>query len=130
MTNSSFYVSTADTSISTSLRANVETNFQNARIHTVLVTAGDQTLSTNYDTVFVDATASVTVSLVGTPTTGDNYRIIKYDSTAGTLTVSRNGKNINAAASNLSTVTQFHGWYVEYSGNTSLGWWAETLTGA
>jgi len=130
MTDSAFYVSTADTSVITTLAANIETSLGLARIHTALVTAGDTTLSTNYDTVFVDATASVTISLVGSPTTGDNYRIIKYDSTASTLTVSRNGGKINGTAADISTITQYHGWFIEYSGNASLGWWAETLTGA
>lgn len=130
MTDTSWFTSTADSAIITSFAANTETNLADARLCTVLVTAGSLTLTKNYETIFVDATASVTISLPDTATTGDGYRVMKYDTTASTLTVGRNGENINGTAADLSTTTSLQGWYLQYSGNTSLGWWAETLTGA
>lgn len=128
MSDASFYTTTAYTSNLLSLLVNLEDGLSKSRLYSVLVTGGSVTLSCNYDLILVDSTASVTVSMPPSPTTGDRYKILKYDATAGTLTISRNGENVNSSAANKTTITRWDGWEFIYSGDSAIGWLAMDIS--
>lgn len=74
--------------------------------------------ASNY-TVLVDPTGGTTViKLSASPVAG---QIVNIKSTAaGTVTIDRNGKNIDGAASNLTISTSLQSYTFQYDGT---GWW-------
>lgn len=81
------------------LRNNTEANFGRSRLETVVrYTSGPQTLAGTADLVTCDAAGgSFTVHLPAAPVDGDRYEFFK-ETAGNTLTIGRNGKNINFAA--------------------------------
>ena len=66
---------------------------------------------------------AITLTLPGSPTIGDEISFIDYAGTFDTnnLTVARNGKNINGAASDLTVATESAANTLVYS-DTTQGW--------
>lgn len=78
-----------------------------ARMRTVLSLTGAHDLDGDADLVLADcASAGFTVNLPPTPVDGDEYEFMLVSAT-NTLTIGRNGKNINGAGSNVTISTQW-----------------------
>ncbi len=76
-----------------------------ARLMTSVVKTTTATLTGAEDLVLADATAgNFTISLPASPEDGDTYEFVLV-SASNTLTIGRNGKTINGAASNDSIST-------------------------
>lgn len=78
-----------------------------ARVPTPILLNGAHDLDGDADLVLADCTsAGFTVNLPATPVDGDEYEFILVSAT-NTLTIGRNGKDINGAGSNVTISTQW-----------------------
>jgi len=60
------------------------------------------------DVIPIDSTAAVTVTLPLTPVVGEQHLVLDVtDASMHTITIARNGQNINGAAANKTITTQF-----------------------
>lgn len=93
-----------------------------ARMLTVVrYTSGPQTLDGTQDFVTCDCTGgSFTVNLPATPSDGDTYELFK-ETAGNTLTIGRNGKNIDFAGSD-KTLTSALSW-TRITWSTSANSW-------
>jgi hypothetical protein len=91
------------------VRSAVLEGFQRAKLRTVLrLTSGPYTLDGECDVILADLTGGAfSVLLPAAPENGDEYEFVKVDAGGNALTIDRNGKTINGAASNLSITTQW-----------------------
>lgn len=76
---------------------------------------------TDYTVLADTAGGNFTITLPASPTAGDIY-IVRKVSASNTLTIARNGKNINGAASDLSVTTDGEVNRLQYD-STSGSWW-------
>ncbi len=80
----------------------------------------DTTLGNTNGLVLVDTTAgNITITLPPTPTTGLQLNIKKI-AAANTVTIARNGNNIDGAAADLSLTTDMSGYTLQFF--TGFGW--------
>lgn len=82
--------------------------------------ASDQTLVANKAYVVDSGTGVRTETLPGAPTDGDMIQVLR--SGANTVTLNRNGKNINGAAANYDITTTLTSKMVRYIASTT-SWW-------
>lgn len=89
----------------------------------IVTKTGNYTIVRRTDyTVLADTSGGgFTITLPASPTTGDIY-IVRKVSASNTLTIARNGKNINGAASDLSVTTDGEVNRLQYD-STSGSWW-------
>lgn len=106
MSDQSGLVALPDTLTMTEVRGNVLTALGKCRMLTVArYTTGPQTLAGLSDFVTCDcAGASFTVNLPATPLDGDTYELFK-ETAGNTLTIGRNGKNIDFVAADKTLTT-------------------------
>jgi hypothetical protein len=89
-------------------------------IFPIATITADTTLADTHSVVLVDtSSASVTATLPAAPTAG-HVCYIKKIAAANTMTVGRNGKNIDGAASNLSTTVNNFTFALVY--DSTYGW--------
>lgn len=78
------------------------------RRKTILRISGSgTTLSGNCDEVWANMITAYSVLLPAAPVDGDHYEFTKTDASGNALTIDRNGKTINGAASNVTVGTQW-----------------------
>ncbi|MEQ1891074.1 MAG: hypothetical protein ABL998_00910 [Planctomycetota bacterium] len=106
------------------LRAHQEEFHGKARLRTPLIVAGTGTLDGNADEVWADLTAGAfTYHLPVAPNDGDVYEFTKVDSSGNALTIGRNGKTINGAASDVTVSTQWASKRLTWSAAQNT-WWS------
>lgn len=102
----------------------IQTQFSNKQPLFVISTktAAYTVLSSDY-TILADMTAGAyTITLPATPTSGIIINIKKVTSDTNTLTIGRNGKNIEGSAADLTTAaTNFPNFTLQYFEGS--GWW-------
>jgi hypothetical protein len=109
-------------SVASQIRAGLLSSFGKARLMTtVAYSSGPQTLAGNADIVACDTgSGSFTVNLPAAPLDGDTY--VFYKAVAGnTLTIGRNGKNIDFVAAD-KTITAALG-VARLTWSTTLNSW-------
>lgn len=115
-------VSLPDTLNMTEVRAEALEGFGKARLRTVVVYAsGPQTLSGTADEVWCAGT--FTVNLPPSPTDGDHYDFVQRTNGA-TLTIGRNGKLIDGAASDATLVGAATYQWKSLTWSATAGTWA------
>lgn len=78
-----------------------------ARLRKSILYTGAATLAGDVDLALADCTtAAFTLTLPAAPVDGDHYEFMKLDN-VNTLTIGRNGKNINGVAADKTIATQF-----------------------
>lgn len=84
------------------------------------------TLDGTQDVILCNCTtAAVTITLPAAPATtepGARYVVVKTDSSGNAVTIARNGKPINGAASNDTLSTQHQEKAYQWSGDNTYGW--------
>ena len=117
----SYLTSTLGTIAFGTLRTNVEAGIGKSRLRTTVnYSSGPQTLAGTVDEVRCDGT--FTVNLPAAPVDGDSYEFVQVNA-AGTLTIGRNGKTINGAASNVTLSTQWASKRLTWN-TTADTWWS------
>lgn len=117
----SYVVATLGSESITKLRNNAEANVGKSRLKTTVnYSSGPQTLDGTADEVRCDGT--FTVNLPPSPTDGDHYEFVQVNA-AGTLTIGRNGKTINGAASDVTLSTQWASKRMTWN-MTANTWWS------
>ena len=103
MTDQAFATAIAPTDLATTvLVTTVPANCGKRRLRTIVrYTSGPQTLAGAVDEVWCAGT--FTVNLPAAPTDGDHYDFLQ-ETNAATLTIGRNGKNIDGAAADTTVV--------------------------
>jgi hypothetical protein len=107
MSDLSGLVSIPDTLNLDEFRIEVLAGFGAARKETILLRTSAYTLNGDADLVIADLTSGAfEVTLPASPVEGDRYEFLKLDASGNALTIGRNGKNINGAASNVTISSQ------------------------
>jgi hypothetical protein len=76
--------------------------------------------ATDYTILGNTSGGNLTITLPASPTQGRFLEIKNISGGVNTLTVDRNGKNIDGAASNLTTTTNNRSWSLHY--DSTFGW--------
>lgn len=94
------------------------------RVTVKSVSASGTTLAGDCDEVRCDLTSGAfSVILPAAPVDGDRYEFTKTDASSNALTIDRNGKTINAAASNVTVSTRWARLTLSWSA-TDNTWWS------
>lgn len=106
------------------MRDNVEAGLGAARVKTVVsASSGPQTLAADADIAAADCSGgSFTWNLPASPADGDHYEFVLVSAT-GTLTIGRNGNNINGAAADDTLSTQWASRRLTWLDSEST-WWS------
>lgn len=130
MSDQEFFTAWQSTDALETARGSVNAALAAAREKTVVyvdsATTTALTLDGSQDVVLVDCTTdNVTITLPADPDTdepGAGYSVVRVDGSGNTLTVARNGKPINGAASDDTISTQHQAKDYLWSADATYGW--------
>lgn len=122
---STYFTPTVGSDAFAKLRDRVEAGLGKARLKTTAnYSSFPQTLAGAADEIRCDMTSGAgTVHLPPTPADGDHYEFVKVDASGNALTVGRNGKTINGAASDVTVTTPWAGLALTWSAAANT-WWS------
>ena len=119
---STYFTPTVGSELFSKVRDRVEAGLGKARLKTVVrYTSGPQTLTGAAD--LVTCAGTFTVNLPAAPLDGDHYEFVQENGGGATLTIGRNGKTINGAASDATIASQWAGLALTWSAAANT-WWS------